>query len=649
MVHTYSVIIQNQKTMESFSQYQPIFTEAISSNRIGVCKWIESGATIDTALPELSSLTDDKKEWRAIIVRYIDDNSMASFESDLRNPYDFAVNRDASGIIGESPIPLVRLTQMLGGVPPLEVQFKSEIVKEDHKAPRMVYIPIEDTAREKAYKELVNKYRFDGKLPSIILIITVRNKRYQEEENIGRAWLSHKESDSSEFWKRNHFPSICRFMAYDYESQGPVQREADDFGFWYSVMLLSVNEWDSSTLQAYRLYSLGLVMDQNAMAESFQMLVNRLRDAKHVLEKSIRRDIENQICEEEELPEYHVDAPVLLKLPKTKEYSVKRQSFRFFSKGSTSDTAIWLRQRKKVEEEYAVSIRTAERALNQTADKIRENCSFTEEEVLPLNKYQEEDLTREMSEIYHRIVNIQGKLPAENISANEGVQEAADNVQKYLLGRVMKAPAILAFVLTSFLIVLCMLPAVVCHVKYGIGSVETLAYIVVGSLLLVALFGIGSLLVQKVKLNSLISKYNQYMKNAFNQLVERAGDYSTYMSNIASHSRGCSYMNISTRKKHYSNSEHYSKYKHIKAINILLGRLSAWSKAYLLDVDFSSHRPDTRMEVDTSISPSENKLYAFETGAPCLVAVNDSGMTMESPYNFSTKIKIVREELYDDE
>ena len=81
--------------MEAFSQYQPLFAEAINNGRIGVCKWIEAGTTIDTALPEIGSLTDDKKEWRAVIIRYIDDNCMAAFESDARNPYDFLINRNA--------------------------------------------------------------------------------------------------------------------------------------------------------------------------------------------------------------------------------------------------------------------------------------------------------------------------------------------------------------------------------------------------------------------------------------------------------------------------------------------------------------------------------------------------------------------------
>ena len=89
---TYSVIIQNQKTMEEFGRFRPLYAESLNENRIGVCKWNEAGTTIDTALPELRSLTDDKENWRAIIVRYIDETPMRTYESVRGNPYDFIVN-----------------------------------------------------------------------------------------------------------------------------------------------------------------------------------------------------------------------------------------------------------------------------------------------------------------------------------------------------------------------------------------------------------------------------------------------------------------------------------------------------------------------------------------------------------------------------
>lgn len=56
-------------------------------------------------------------------------------------------------------------------------------------------------------------------------------------------------------------------------------------------MLMAINEWDSSTIQAYRLYKLGVFMNCEAMSESFQMLADRLRDAKRSIERSIKKTL----------------------------------------------------------------------------------------------------------------------------------------------------------------------------------------------------------------------------------------------------------------------------------------------------------------------------------------------------------------------
>ncbi len=634
--------------MESFSQYQQLFAGAVKNNQVGVCKWIESGTTVDTALPELASLTDDKQEWRAIIVRYADNDRMAVFESNPRNPYDFVINQGRTEWDGESPIPLVRLTQMLGGIPPLEVKFRTEIIREEFKAPRTVYVPIENERREQMYRDLARKYRFDGKLPSSILLVTVRDSGYQDEEQFDQAWTAHKESESSEFWRRNQFPSICRFMTYDFRAQGPIQREADDFGFWYAVMLLSTNEWDSSTIQAYRLYSLRMVMDRPAMTQAFQDLADRLRSAKHCIERSIRWDVENEICEEKALPEYRIEVSVPVRRPKMDECLPVARSFKLLSSGVASDTASWSQQRRQAEETLANSVRSAERALDQTADKMRGVCAFTEDLVVPLNKYQEEDIQRELDGFYNTIVNIQGKLPDEDVGKDEELQKAALSVRSYLLGRVEKGPALMGVVLAGVSLGLPAAPAVIDCAANGYGTASAIAAVVGGSVLCVLLAAGAVLLSQKIKLDGLIGKYNRRLKGAFNQLTERAGDYSTYMSRIRSHQRGSSYLDFSNRKKYRSDAEHSLKYRHIMAIDQLLGKLRRWSKAYRLDVDYSSPRSESQMDVNIAVPPADNELYAFDTRMTYSVAINNSGMVMESPYPFASRIEIVRKELYDD-
>lgn len=638
----------NAKTIECFSQFQPIFADALNNNRISVCKWNESGTTIDTALPELSSLTDAKEEWRAIIVRFIDDNCMASFESDPRNPFDFTINKDSAGSVNENPVPVVRLTQMLGGVPPLEVEFRPQVIREPHKAPRTIYVPIDNDQRKLAHERLVDKYQFDGKMPSSIILITLR-KKDKTDNGIGETWTYHRESDSSEFWKRNQYPSLCRFVVYDITNQGPIQKEADDFNFWFSVMLLSVNDIDSAFLQAYRLYTVRTIMNKAAMTDEFQDMADRLRDAKSSLNKEIREDTENQICSEEELPDYRLNIPVKLNLPLSDEREIRPKSFQLLSSGANTDLAIWERKKQEIEEDLAKTVRSAERTLDQTAERMRNACNFSEEEVDQLNRYQEEDLSRETDALYHNIVQIQGGLPSEHVEAEESISDATASVRQTLISRVLKKPAFNLLAICVGLLLLSITVPIIQIVSGRSDSWITLVYVFAAMCAVVVCSAATVLIVQKAKLNRQIRRYNQAVQNAFNKLVENADEYSDYMSSIVSHSRGASYLRLSNRKKFFAKEEHSSKYKHIKAINILLAKLKGWSTAYYLNVDFISKRPETRLQVDVNQSPMESKLYSFVSGAECPIEINNSGMTMTSPFAFASKIEIVREEIFDDD
>ena len=634
--------------MEYFSQYQPIFADALNNNRISVCKWNEAGTTIETALPELNALTDDKEEWCAIVVRYVDDNCMVAMESLPKNPYDFTVNRDCQGTVRENPVPLVRLTQMLGGVPPLEVEFRSEVVREPHKAPRTIYVPVENRQREQAHQQMVDKYRFDGKLPSTVLLISLRKKE-RPDDGIGEVWTYHKESESSEFWKRNQYPSCCRFVVYDYINQGPVQKDADDFNFWFSVMLLSVNDVDAAFLQAYRLYTVKTVLNKAAMSEEFQDMADRLRDAKNTLNREIREDTENQVCSEEELPDYRLDISVKLQLPQLDARNVQPRAFRVLSAGASRDLTIWRRKKTEIEADLVKSIRSAERTLDQTAEKMRVASTFSEEEVEALNRYQEEDLQRETDALYHRIVQIQGLLPSVHPEANEDIREASRAVKQRLISRVLRKPAVL---MLAFCMALVLFSAAVPIVQAFMGQSGfplALVYSVLAMCAVVGFMAVAVLLVQKHRLNRLIQGYNQAVQNVFNKLVDQADTYSEYMSSIASHAMGTSYLRIANQKKYHSHKEHSSKYKHIKAINVLLSKLKRWSEAYHLDVDYVSRRPEIKVSIDVNQSPLESKLYMFASEKEYPIDINRSGITMLSPFAFANKIEIVREELFDDD
>ena len=643
VITTYSVIIQNKKTAEAFSKYQPLFTEALNNNRIGVCKWVESGTTLETAVPELSELTNDKKDWRAIIVMAEDEQAMKGFERDERNPFDFALNKEMDETVKESEIPLIRLTHMLGGVPAPEMKFVSEKIIEEHKAPRVVYRPVVDKEQEEEYKKLCKKYEFDGNLPSSIVIITIRTG-YEPEDHIGNIWTSHKESNASEFWKRNHYPANCRFLVYDFDKKGPVQRSADEFGFWLSVLLLATNVTDSGTLQAYRLYKLNTKINRDTMKRNFLDMAVRLKSARHLIEKEIRKDVESQVAYEEALPDYRMNIPVAIVTPKMDDCGVSEKGFGLVSKGANTDLGMWNVRRKEAEKTLVDSVRKADRTLDQTADKMRTLCVFTEDEVSALSKYQREDLTRETDEIYHEIITEQGNLPTVKISADKKMQAANEDVRKFLTGRVSQKPALGIIGIVFALILMCQIPAFF----GGEGNFGTGLLVIAVEFLIVAFAAFLALYWQKSQLNVLMNRYNTLIKSAFARLIASASDYSEYLSDIASHSRGHSYLDLSGRKKHKLDDKNAVKFKHIKAINILLAKLRTWSNAYHLRADLDNVDLDENVQVDTSVPPAKSSMYTFEMGNSYQISVNNSGVKIYSPFEFVEKLEIVREELYDD-
>ena len=647
----YSVLIQNSKTIDSFLRYRPFFAEALTAGQIGICRWNEFGRTIETALPELSSLTDDKEEWRAIIVRHTDDHDMSAFESADNNPYDFEVNRDLPGF-EENEVPLVRLTQMLGGVPPVEVSFEAEVIQEEHMQPRTVYHPVKNAELIRQRDALAEFYEFDGRKPSSILIISMRRKPDQDEKlahEADQAWKKRKESWSSEFWKRNQYPSACRFLVYDYEFHGPVQREADDFNFWLSVLLLSLNKVDASTLQAYRLYTVRTILDKDAMKRVFQEQADLLRDSKKVIQKEIRKQIEGRLVFEEELPDYRLDVPVVLNLPKRGDIEVSPRSFPFLSEGQLADFSVWRTEKNRIEEHLVRSVRSANRSLDQTAARMRNNLDIDEAEAEPLNRYQVEDLTRETDQLYRDIVKMQGSLPTEDVSADPKIVQVTNEIQDELSKRVMKGPVLFVGVMTAVLLVMAAFPAVIRLVNGTENRLTGILIMIIFGAAAAAIDAIIILALQKHYLNKLILRYDQIIADAFNEREDDADQYTKYLSSIASHSRGIAHLDMSSRLQITEEEQKDDRFVHIRAINAFLGRLKQWGKAQHLNLDLESRRPDSRITVDTTVSPADNKLYVFEAGKYSPVEINHSGLTMQSPYSFTKKIEILREELYDDE
>lgn len=644
----YSVLIQNGKTMESFQQFYSIFMEAIDAGNVGVCQWMEAGTTIDTTVPELYELTNDKEEWRAIIVCMEDDECGDAFPASPANPYDFIANASADTCTHENPVPLVRLTQMLGGVPTPQMHFECDILNEENKAPRMIYRPVIREEDQAAYRELSAKYHFNGKPPVEIILVSLRFRQDNRLEKLQKIWQLAKEADSSEFWKRNGYPSICRFTFYEMERQGPVQKTADLFKAWTAVLLFALNEIDPSTLQAYKLHRIEVEFDRAKMCGTIQNCVSRTLGVRQFISKSIQREIEEKINRESVLPDYRLEAPVVLKLPPRKNYYANPEAFKLTAETGTSDMAAWKEMQEAAESGMRGVNTCAQRALDRTADRLRHYCRYTEHEVLPLDVYQTEDLRSELDQLYGKVFDLRADLPCNEAADMKAMDTFSSKVKEKLLRRVTTRQAVLGYLIAAVVFVLSFVPAAVLFSRQGLGSWQGITLAGIVSALAFAGAELAMLLLQRSELRAEVKQFNGFVTAVVTRVSESTAMFSRYMGSIVSHVHGSSYLLMTQRRRFFRNEAQHYKQNHVTALNRFLADLKQWSMAFHLPVSFEAAEVDDNFVVETEIAPCHNPLYTFESKASYSVPVNHTGDQVEAPFGFIRRFNIIREELYDD-
>lgn len=643
----FSLLIQNKRTLELFRQYHSLFLEALRNETVGVCEWMEEGNTVESALPLLDSQVGKKEEWRAIIIQAEYGDEMKRFAADPCNPYDFELNRNSDRKLRESEIPLIRLTQMLGGVPAPEVQFETVREIQPDRTVRIIYKPKTDPEEEHLRDELNRKYRYNGKLPSEIIVITVRYDNADMSRGINNVWKVHLESSSSEFWRRNQYANNTRFLVFDAVHQGKLQKQKDMFHMWTAIMLLATNETDPSTLQAYRLYRLNVMFKPEEMRSMFQQMINRLTGIQYYIAKQIRLNIREFRKSEGPVPKFEIRIPVSLETGKDVDLRIRQNIFRLTARKNNGDLTVWNENRQRSEEGQKELVKAAQRILDRSADHMRELGVYEDTVVKPLNKNEEADLRQKLFEIQTKVYESEGALPDTMEVGDRDKKELVRDIRDSILTRMTGTQAVKGTLIPVFLMIASFVPACFYWNIQGFGDRRG---IFLSAGIAVAVFIAAALAVlqnRKTKLNEKLREYNGYLEEKLQVLNESSERYSDFMSAVSSYMRGSSYLEAVKKLQFKANEEHDACRRHLKTANSLLEKIKDWALAMHIPIN---QQPDGIEDifVDTNEEPSDSSIYTFETGKEYKIYLNDEGAIAVSPFAFVDKLMITREELYDD-
>ncbi len=651
----YSVLIQNQKTIHRFQEYYPLFLELITKSKVGLCRWVESGCTIDTALPGLTELIEGKEEWRAIIIRIEDENDMSRYKSVPGNIYDFYESRKmVTGENGkkkrpveESPIPLVRLTQMLGEVPSPELDFEPKVIEEEGKTPKHIFVTKRSTKDDKAYKDLVKKYKFDGKRPDEIILITFVNvDRKQERDTAEESWTVNLEINTSEFCRNNRYSSNVRFLQYPYVNEGRTQRVADSLNFWTCVMLLASNDIDPSTLQAFRLYNIHVDIDKGEIGKCLQDKYDELIGCRVFVEREIRDDIERKMNEKHPLPEYRMDIPVRMEIPDDAEISVNPSEFNIAPRSISNDIDKWEGLSSAAEESLKSIFHRQDRLLDESAMLMRYSSQMPEGGITPLNKYEQLDMNAELSRIFDEILETQNRLSGTRNVDDEEIESLSGSIKELIKCRVTRPVALEVGAGLFLLALILFLPSLAFsngdRSRYYMGVL--ICFLV--SIGVLCLCEAVQLILHRKKLVSLVEMYNDSLEDNLNVLTSDLGIYSTFISNIVSFLRGKSFLNQLKQKKFDLEMEYDYLQRHLSEINLMIDKVCKWGEANYVPVQTDRNIEGDHV-LDIGVRPRFNRLYTLEFNKEYHIPLNQFGNNIVSPFSYVERLVIDREELYE--
>lgn len=651
MDRIYSVLIQNKKTMDLFQQFQPLFMEALNEGRISLCKWLESGTAIDTALPELCDIVNDKEEWRAIIIRVEDEEAMSEFETNPLNPFDFKIPNSYNKVKSfESPVPLVRLSHMLTDVPQPAVEYRTEYQEDEYGKTHVVSVPYTEEYDENEYERLCEKYSFDGKKPTEIWLVSVRQDCRKSKEKALLEYGNANEYKQNGFCARNNYPSECRFMLFDLTKQGATQRTAELLEFWTSILILATNNIPASSLQAYSLYKIGTDIDRKCMAEVFQNKLHYLHVADNCIGKFIERENEKKILDAENVtvPEFAMDVDVAMNPVTADNVYVGEGIYSPTTEDRESDVDKWSRFRPEAEKTFARLVVTMDRAVDQTAASLSGHCEYPDALVKPLNEYQKEDLLSSLDKTRSEIIALRNQLPEQNSECAKKLLKADNRVKDDLKVRITNSQIGKGFLMMTIIMLMCNVPAIAFYAKTKSGNPAFLFAFVLIEVIFLALMIPIVLFAQHSKLKASIQNYNKCILARVDELNFGLKLYSKYLSKIASHMKGSSYINtIDSRKYNADNS--LDKYKeHQNAISKFIYLLKMWGNSLHLNVDYTP-RVDNNEEYfpNVNIAAQINPEYTVEYGNEYEISLLPSGEKLISPLAYVKSFTVAQEELHD--
>ncbi|WP_396657967.1 hypothetical protein [Microbacterium sp.] len=691
----FTVIILSRAAKSIFEKCKTFFEPFVDSGEIAFCEWNESpkAVTVDKALPDLRRVIQGKPAWRAIVV----DHAAGEVDAmrDPENPFDFRGNDDIALSLTDSPFSLVRIAHQLLGYPSLTAQAFRPVIRyrvsasqllesgraeqtwapdwsalelapgereEDaaaravasklrelttvHSDVRVQYEEVEyDEEAVRTHRELSERYRMKEVHPSEVLFISTRAPVAADAQSeLRRAWRMESEQNTSRFVPRNDYPAATRFLVYDLLNPQNSGYRQDELRFWISVLTIAVNTLPASTLQADRVYRLGVEFSNVGLGDLLSGHMSNLTALREHLDSRIRRperppeiDVKDLLREEN----VHVRFDRL----GGGELSVRTSGYGLAADLPRSEQAAWSEEFDDLQVSASQFVRKPRRVLARAVYDARTTYRGylgTDHVLSDIDREEiEEELVKRVSTL--TLPATTGILDRERLATLLGDQRrrvAGYIAQRMRIGTIGLASLVVLAVWSATFV-----PYLMQAARQSTNSLLWSVFLVAAVVLVLAAVGTVTLLLMRRTLIRLLRETNSVMRAFVVDVNGSASVFGEYLSHLATYMYARSVL-IGSGRLNERDREQLRRYT---AIRNRAERMIEAERAIIMSLGQPVNvrrAPAAVASLDVDDPRDVDSFFQLPIGDR-RAAVNESGEFVRAPYDFVRRLHIERVRLFE--
>lgn len=673
----FTVIIQSKRSSDLMKNHKFLFKPFIDDGSVAFCDWNESGTDIKSSVPDLYNIVRGKKEWRALI---INTDSVFDYKGTVcpnrNNPFDYS-EYDKEELPHESPIPIIRLTHIIGGYSAARTkEFEKAFEYIDEESGEKIRVRESELTEEEIYQlsqdhyesltsvymekeedpeivrlqtELTEKYMFTDIRPSEIILISTKKKvENSEKSRIVESWKNHLEMTSSAFWERNKYPNNCRFLFFDISNTDNSMYQRELAEFWLSVLTVSINKIAASTLQAYRVYRLHVDVSHEELSGIINAHLNKMTSAYVFIKEQLKLRPNYSFDEEEEVITRQ-SIPVVIEKSEGKSLLMNFGKIGLCRDCPSDELTFWTSQLREKKLRLSEYLKMPRRAINKSAAMLKMKTDSYVGEYYELDKFQLTDLREIMGELETKIISSGADNLIDKNKVDDEIKKVDKKVKKEISYRLRRNTAIIGGLIILLIILAGYIPYLVR--MYEISD-KAFASAIGLSLLMLVLSSVGgmvALFTQRVRIVNAMKSFNGVMRGVANNVKAYASKFETYFSDICTYMKAQSILDGINIRKENDLSNYSVLNNHRRALQAAIERDEEWILSYGI-TRIDEMIPTVTSFFDPNVVPRENSLYYFaanddENDIP----INSTGDYVTAPYKFVEKLWIEREDLFDEE